>query len=136
MNYLLSRSYSWHALIPYNILYRFDRFDIVDDMRKKLPTYIVESLLVSGYDDIVSIAGMNLDEGPKNSISEIEQYIDKRKANYPQCLRPNHPENAPFEFPPGHKIRIEKFVCDIKFNHSTIRKQGKRIQRSRPEKKV
>ena len=37
------------------------------------PSYIVESLIVSGFDDVVSIMGMNLDDGPKNSIKEIEK---------------------------------------------------------------
>ena len=33
-------------------------------MKQKLPMYIVESLLASGFDDIVSIVGMNLDDRP------------------------------------------------------------------------
>ncbi len=92
-------------------------------MKQKLPTYIVESLLVSGFDDVVSIAGMNLDDGPKNTIKEIEQYIEGRKVNYPQCMSPSQPPNAPFEFPPGHKIRIEKFVRDVKWKQGLGKKQ-------------
>ena len=90
-------------------------------MKQKLPSYIVESLIVSGFDDVVSIMGMNLDDGPKNSIQEIEKYIDERKVNYPQCIRPNEPLNTPFEFPPGHKIRIEKFVQEIKMKHGVAK---------------
>ena len=42
------------------------RYDVVADMKEKLPSYIVECLLVSGFDDVDSIVEMNLDDGPKN----------------------------------------------------------------------
>ena len=83
--------------------------------------YVVIALLVSGFDDIVSIVGMNLDDGPNNSIKEIKKYIDERKANYPQCLNPKLPSNVSFEFPPGHRIQIQAFIREVKSKHGTIK---------------
>ena len=47
-------------------------------MRKKLPPYIVECLIVSGFDAIDSIVEINTGDGPENSIDLIETYIEKR----------------------------------------------------------
>lgn len=105
-------------------------------MKKKLPSYIVESLIVSGFDDIVSISGMNLDDSPKNSIKVIEKYIEERKTDYPQCIRPNQSLTSTFEFPPGHKIRIESFVRDIKLKHgSTNKREANSIKGGRSKKR-
>ena len=65
------------------------------------------------------------DDGPKNSITLIENYIDKRKSNLPQCINPNQTPNIPFEFPPGHRIRIEKFITYIKNRCGVGHKVGK-----------
>ena len=103
-------------------------------MKQKLPAYVVEALLVSGFDDKVSILGMDLDDGPNNSIKEIEKYIDERKANYPQCLNPNLPSNASFEFPPGHRIRIQAFITEVKSKHSTVKFASESKGKSRKRK--
>ena len=71
-------------------------------------------LLVSGFDDIDAIAEMCTDDGPKNSVSVIENFIDKRKANHPKCMGPHQLPNDRFEFPPGHRLRIQKFINDVK----------------------
>ena len=51
-----------------------------------------------------------------DSISEIEQYIDERKSDLPHCMRDATDEKASrsFKFPPGHKIRIRKFIMKHK----------------------
>ena len=54
------------------------------------------------------------DDGPKNSITIIENFIDKRKAKLPNCMSMNQTPDLPFEFPPGHRIRIQKFIAYIK----------------------
>ncbi len=86
-------------------------------MRDRLPSYVVECFVVSGFDDVESITEMNTNEGPKNSIKIIESYIEKRKTAIKKCLGPNHLPNLPFEFPPGHRIRIQKFVQELKIRH-------------------
>ena len=83
-------------------------------MRDKLPPYVVECFMVSGFDDIDAIVEMNTSDGPKNSITIIESYIDKRKSDLPNCMGPKHLPHLPFEFPPGHHIRIQKFITEIK----------------------
>ena len=76
---------------------------------------------------------MNLDDSPKNSIKVIEE----RKTDYPQCIRPNESLTSTFEFPPGHKIRIESFVRDIKLKHggSTNKREGNSIKGGRSKKR-
>jgi hypothetical protein len=84
--------------------------------------YVVQCLLAAGYDAVDAISAIDDD-----TISEIEKYIDKRKQHYPQCMRPDwssrpdgsRPDDTcqsslPFEFPPGHRIRINKFAQTIK----------------------
>ena len=108
-------------------------------MRETLPPYIVECFLVSGFDDLDTIAEMNTDNGSKNSVSTIESYIDKRKAYLPQCLGPHHIATLDsFEFPPGHRIRIERFIKNIKCMYGSITKpiQTKPIQIKSKKRKV
>ena len=47
-------------------------------------------------------------EGPNNSIETIEKYVNKHK--FERCMGPNQSPECSFEFPPGHKIRIRKFI--------------------------
>ena len=69
----------------------------------------MEFFLVSGFDGVDAIIEINTDDdGLKSSISSIENFIDKRKAEFPKCVGPNQMLNIPFEFPPGHRIRIQK----------------------------
>ena len=78
---------------------------------KSLPPYIVNCFYEAGYDSLDAIIEMNDD-----SISEIEQYIDERKSDLPHCMRDATDEKSSrsFKFPPGHKIRIRKFIMKHK----------------------
>ena len=51
-------------------------------MRDKLPPYVVECFMVSGFNDIDAIVEMNTSDGSKNSIKIIESYNDKRNLIY------------------------------------------------------
>ena len=83
----------------------------------------MECFLVSGFDDVDAIVEMNTDDdGPKSSISLIENFIDKRKAELPKCVGPNQILNIPFELPPGHRIRIQKFVKEVKGRYGVLKK--------------
>ena len=86
-------------------------------LQEKIPPYIVECFRVSGFDDIDSNVAMNTDIGPKNSVHLIESYIERRKASLPQCVGPNQIPNIPFEFPQGHRIRIDKFIRSVKLQN-------------------
>ena len=100
-----------------------------------LPPYIVECFSVSGFDDIDAIAEMCTDDGPKNSVSVIESFIDKRKANHPKCMGPHQSPNDPFEFLPGHRLRIQKFINDVKCR-SGVKNSTRQIRVKTKKRKV
>jgi hypothetical protein len=85
----------------------------MNEMREKLPQYICNCFEVCGYDRVEAITEMTA-----KSISEIESYIEKKKMNLPSCMRDCHIDQAsvsdPFEFPPGHKILISKFIKSVR----------------------
>lgn len=71
-----------------------------------------------------SIIDMNTTGKCKNIISTIEAFIDKRKEHLSNCLGPNNTPSLPFEFPPGHKIRIQKFVTELQKSPFCVRVRG------------
>ena len=77
---------------------------------------------MSGFDDIDAIMEMDIQDGPKNSITVIESYIEKRKLELEKCMGPNQSLSLPFEFPPGHRIRISKFVDKIQHQYGHHKK--------------
>ena len=79
---------------------------------QKLPTYVANCLVVTGFDDIDSIRELNV-SGSNNSITMIETFIDKRKDILTNCMGPNNHSSLPFEFPPGHKICLIKCIQEI-----------------------
>ena len=50
-----------------------------------LPEYIIQSFLMSGFDDIDTIMEMDVGEGPNNSVQIMENYINKK--NFPRACR-------------------------------------------------
>ena len=81
-------------------------------LRSTLPDYIVNCLLVAGFDTLDVLARMDVGSQPGNSIEIIEDYIS---CNFPGDARYMH---APLlgsmcKFPPGHRIRIERFVQEL-----------------------
>jgi len=92
--------------------------DIFALMDKQLPSYVVNCLRAAGFDELEVIASMDITDGEENSINKIERYIEKRQKNNPEmlppCCTPESMNSLPFEFPPGHRIRICKFVDEIK----------------------
>ena len=89
------------------IIIRSDSSDVVGLMKQHLPEYIVNCFIVAGFDSVDAICAMD-----DNTVSVIEEFIDKRKECYPSCIRPGTCQTSlPFEFPPGHKIRIATFIA-------------------------
>lgn len=74
-------------------------------MKNSLPQYIITAFTVSGYDEIEDICEMDTGEGPNNSVTTIENYINKKK--FKTCRAPHQTDYEPFEFPPGHRKKIE-----------------------------
>ena len=84
---------------------------VMSRMKSSLPCYIVNCFEAAGYDTLEAIQEMN-----DASITEIEKFIDQRKNFLPLCLRPNFDDvssSVPFQFPPGHRIIISKFISSI-----------------------
>ena len=92
--------------------------------KSRMPPHIIHCFVVSGFDEIESVLEMDASEGPTNSIEVIERYINSRKVHYPQCMDPNQPRDIPFEMSPGHRIRVDKFVLDMKQRYGCKRKMG------------
>ena len=86
-------------------------------MQERLPRYVVNCFQAAGYDELEVIASMDTTEGETNSISKIEKYIDSHHKSNPDMLPSYSSESfnsLPFEFPPGHRVRICNFVQEIK----------------------
>ena len=85
-------------------------------MQQRLPRsrYVVNCLQAAGYDELEVIASMDTNEGEASSISKIEKYIERHHKNNTDMLPSYSSDSFPFEFPPGHRIRICNFVQEIK----------------------
>ena len=82
-------------------------------MKQKLPQYVVNSLLATGYDTLDVIAELT-DE----TISEIEKIIttdfpgDDRFLNR---VTGNRVDTSQFKFQPGHRKRMHMFIEEAKY---------------------
>ena len=75
-------------------------------MKERLPSYVVESFIVSGYDTLKVISEMESDD-----LLEIEQHI----SNECKCdsrFDAGFSVSGIFKFLPGHRKRIMKFVTE------------------------
>ena len=91
--------------------------DGISLMKQALPEYIVNCFFAAGYDTTDVITAMDISDNPGNSIELIEKYISERYPKDPRYC--NNPDSdillaKPFEFPPGHRIRICNFICVLR----------------------
>ena len=89
-------------------------------------------LEAAGFDTLEVIAEMNIGNEPGKSIEQIEHFITDQFPDDPEYQRGK-------KFPPGHKIRNQRFVEEVKQNQSRVTREGKKrpLQggiRSGPEK--
>lgn len=102
-------------------------------MNERLPKYVVKCFLVAGFHTEEVICTMDItSDGPKNSINIIESYIAKRFHGNPEMCD-SFSSQLPFEFPPGHRLRICSFVQEVKQMYKKIHKfnfhhKNKRMQ--------
>ena len=83
---------------------------VVTLMKQRLPEYIVNCFISSGYDEMEVISTMDTSDKEHNSIDKIEKFIQRKYAN----SAAHNPFPSPtFEFPPGHRIRICNFVKEV-----------------------
>ena len=108
-------------------------FDLHSLMNERLPKYVVNCFLAAGFDTEEVICNMDItSDGPKNSINIIESYIAKRFPGNPEMCD-SFSSQLPFEFPPGHKLRMCSFVQEVKqmyqkTHKSNIHRKNKRMQ--------
>lgn len=78
--------------------------DVVKLMQERLPLYIVNCFVASGFDSTEAICCMNISDGTNDSIQEIESFVEKycdTDTKYfcnPKALC----QPKSFIFPPGH----------------------------------
>ena len=85
--------------------------DLLKKMKSYLPSYITNCFLAAGFDSAEVIASMDLSTKPGNSLYVMENYIN---GQFPGDEKYTHMGSKQCKFPPGHKIRIEKFVEAIR----------------------
>ena len=91
--------------------------------------YVVKCFEAAGFETLKVIAEMNIGNEPGNSIEQIEHFITDQFPNDPEYQRGK-------KFPPGHKIRIQRFVEEVKQNQSKkIIRKGEKTASSRGSKK-
>ena len=94
--------------------------ELLSLMQQKLPGYITKCFRASGFDSEEVIASMDMtSDGPENAMKIMEVYIEKYYSYDPSV----HSEfsvglEGPFEFPPGHKVRICNFAKEVKQNYT------------------
>ena len=94
-----------------------EKVDVLSLMRATLPNYVVNCFLAAGYDVSEVITSMDVSDNPGNSIELIERYISERYPNDPRyCNNPDSDVRSgrSFQFPPGHRIRIRNFICELR----------------------
>ena len=115
--------------------------DVVTLMKQRLPEYIVNCFMSSGYDEMEVISTMDISDKEHNSIDNIEKFIQRKYVNRAEC----NPFPSPtFEFSPGHRIRICNFVKEVKKLRESCesdknvrtRKRGKPISHVHPKSNV
>lgn len=75
--------------------------DVITLMKQRLPGYIVNCFMSSGYDEMEVISTMDTSERKDNSINKIKKFIQCKYAN---SAKHNPFPSPAFEFPPGHKF--------------------------------
>ena len=93
--------------------------DVLSLTEDRLPRYVVNSLRATGYDELEVIASMDVTQGEVSScITTIEEYIERQHNSNTDmllsCCLPESENSLHFEFPPGHRIIICKFVKEVK----------------------
>ena len=82
-------------------------------MKKKLPTYIVNSFIATGYDTLDVIADLTNED-----ITKIEAIIKHNFVGYGWFVNyatGNISDISLFKFQPGHRKRIQKLIEETKY---------------------
>ena len=80
-------------------------------LRDTLPAYVANCFLQAGFDTLDVIADMDVSSNPGNSIDLIAEFIAKEFPGDPDYT---HNPKLSCRFLPGHRLRIVKFVEEVK----------------------
>ena len=84
-------------------------------MKCKLPEYVVNSLLVAGFDMLEVISLMDVSNNSGNSIDEVEEYVHNEHRDWlpkGKCL-------------PWHRLRLRVFVEEVRKSRTPVVTLGK-----------
>ena len=88
-------------------------------MRLRLPEYIVNCLLVAGFDTLDVIAKMNVGQEPGNSIEMVENFVTANFSGDERYMYAPLGQQIVCKFPPGHRLRIEQFIRELRATQSS-----------------
>ena len=85
-------------------------------MKEKLPGYMQKRFLASGFDTEEATAVMDVD-----SVTTMERFVEKRFSHDPSMYSKFllTSSESSFEFPPGHKALISRFIKQVRENYNT-----------------
>ena len=88
-------------------------------MKNKLPEYVQNCFLASGFDSEEAIVFMDAD-----SVATMEIFVEKRLSHDPSMHNKFLlSSSGSFEFPPGHKALILRFIKQVRENYNTKHSQ-------------
>ena len=105
--------------------------NLISSLRSKLPQYIVNCFVTTGYDTIEVIKDLD-----NQKLNDMEEFINK---HFPKNEKYIHPDFDICLFPPGHRTRIiqvVKDICSVSLANSRKRIASKSTTVIKPPKKV
>ena len=91
-------------------------------MQQRLPQYVVNCLIASGFDTLPLLADMDV-----KSLDDVEQFCGSIQGQLIQNPISTMASGS-FKFPPGHRRAILKFIEEV----SNLQNEKKRLDRKRP----
>ena len=111
--------------------------NFIETLKAKLPVYVVNCFLISGFDTQDVVATMDVSNQPGNSIEQIEQFITENKLYQDPKYVDEMIYHEKFAFPPGHRLRIVQFVTRLRDDLANVKhKKGYRRRSYGPMKKL
>lgn len=103
----------------------------IEILKTKLPEYVVNCFLISGFDTQDVVATMDVSNQPGNSIEQIEQFITENKLFQDPKYVDEMIYQERFIFPPGHRLRIVQYVTRLREEIANIKAMPKKAYRRR-----
>ena len=105
--------------------YKYLAEEAIIMMQSKLPEYVVNCFVASGYDTLSVIADMDVSSNQDSSFNKIEDFINSEYPGDPKYIHISN--SSSLKFPPGHRQTIAKFVQEV----SSLEAEKQRLCRKR-----